>query len=143
LKILFKEIKMKNKLLLFSVILLLSTNSAFSAGYCPTPNEYQSKVETFQLKALNMMQTQNASLDASEKLMNEMDAYMNSVFPGCIEYFQTTPAPDCNKVRTLSTSYVMLDKDKKNAGKAKLNSIGGVLQNKCPTDYKVLKFMTD
>ncbi|MBQ8460372.1 hypothetical protein IJ541_09775 [bacterium] len=123
--------------------ILLSTNISYGAAYCPSPNEYRSKMEYFQYKALGMMAKPDISVSEADALWKEQENYMNSTFPNCIQYFQTMAAPDCEKLRVLATSYIMLDKGKKVTAKSQINSLNSHLSNKCPVDYKTLRFMID
>lgn len=131
---------MKN--LLIIIALFLSSCGVYAQGYCPTPNEFQNKMQYFQYKAIRLMSS-NVSLQEAESLSNEQDNYLNSIFPGCIQYFQTTPSPDCSKLQVLSTSYIMLDKDKKTSAKTRINNLPSSIQTKCPIDYKTMKIFTE
>jgi hypothetical protein len=130
------------KLLFIWAVVFIFANCSYSAGYCPTPNEFQDKMQYFQAKALRLMHS-NPSVTTAEDLMKEQNSYLNSVFPGCMQYFETTSAPDCIKLQTLSTSYIMLDKSKKSSAKARINSLPYSLQSKCPVDYKVMKIFIE
>lgn len=130
------------KIIVLSLLLIVG-NCANAAGYCPTPNEFQSKMQYFQAKALRLMST-NVSEQEADAYLKEQDNYLNSIFPGCIQYFQTSPAPDCSKMQTMATSYIMLDKAKKPAAKNRINSLPSSLQDKCSVDYKTMQiFLQD
>ena len=127
---------MKKVVLLITLLSL--SNSVYAAGYCPTPNEFQSKMQYFQFKAIRLMST-NASEQETDAYLKEQDNYLNSIFPSCMQYFQTVSSPDCSKLQVLSTSYIMLDKDKKPAAKNRINSLPSSLSTKCPIDYKTMQ----
>jgi hypothetical protein len=97
-------------------------NCVYAAGYCPTPNEFQNKMQYFQAKALRLMSA-NVSEQDADAYLKEQDNYLNSIFPGCMQYFQTTPVPECSKLQVLSTSFIMLDKDKKTAAKSRIMNL--------------------
>ena len=131
---------MKKIFLLLSFMFIC--NSVLAQGYCPTPNEFHNKMQYFQIKAIRMMST-NVSEQEADAFLKEQDNYLKSVFPGCMQYFQTTQAVECSKLQTLSTSYIMLDKDKKPAAKNKINSLPSYIQAKCPIEYKTMRIFID
>lgn len=129
------------KLAIVFIMILSVAAPTFAAGYCPTPSEYRAKMEYFQLKAIRLMATPSSNLDEAEALTREQDTYMDSTFPGCMQYFQTTQVPDCSKLQVLSTSYIMLDKAKKPAAKAQIDRLPQSLRTRCEIDYQTLQFM--
>ena len=131
-----------NKIVI-TMLLIMCASAVYADGYCPTSNEFQNKMQYFQAKALRLMST-NSSEQEADAYMREQDNYLNSVFPGCLRYFQTSPAPDCSKLQMLSTSYIMLDKGKKPAAKNSIMNLPSSLQTKCPIDYKTMQiFIAD
>lgn len=129
---------MRNLLLILSLIFI--SVSASAAGYCPTPQEYQAKMQYFQQKAMNLINSRSTVLQ-SQALMKEEETYMNATFPGCLEYFKTTTSPDCARLQTFATSYMMLDSAKQSAAKAQLDGLSS-LQGKCGYQYDAFRMMT-
>ena len=130
------------KVLLLLLILASGQPSVFAN--CPTPDEYRAKLHYFQAKALQLIYDSNKSVNDAEQLSNEQDAYMNSIFPSCIKYFNTTQVPMCSKLQTLSSSYIMLPKEKQYAAKNQINAIlTQQVVNKCKFEVDTLKFMMD
>lgn len=130
---------MKKFIMLFLSCLFISV-SANAEGFCPTPQEYQAKMQYFQQKAMNLMNSKSSMLQ-SQALMKEEESYMNSTFPGCLQYFKTTSNPDCSKLQTFATSYMMLDNSKQAGAKTQLNSLPN-LQGKCGYQYDTFKMLT-
>ena len=131
---------MKKVILMSLCLIFVSSITVNAEGVCPTPQEYQAKMQYFQQKAMTLMNTKSSMLQ-SQALMKEEENYMNSTFPGCLQYFKTTPNPDCSKLQTFATSYMMLDNSKQAGAKAQLNSLPN-LQGKCGYMYDTFKMMT-
>ena len=119
--------------------LVLIALPTLAVAQCPTPSEYKAKVQSFQDKAYSMMAT---SLDEAEKSLQEQDAYIQSTFPACVQYFKETATPDCSKLQTLSSSFVILDKSKKATAKSQLKSLPASVQ-KCGPQYDAFKFIIE
>ena len=128
-----------NKFVFIILTVLLVPSAVYSAGYCPTPQELQSKMSYFQQRAIGNMNS-NASLTQTEALMNEQERYIDSIFPSCIQYFKTAQNVDCSKLSTLATGYIMLDKSKQPAAKTQLNNLPS-FQSKCSYQYDAFKMM--
>lgn len=130
------------KVLLLLLVLIGVQLSGFAN--CPTPDEYRSKMHYFQAKAMQLIYDSNKSLSDAEQLSEEQDSYMNSIFPSCIKYFNSTQVPTCSKLQTLSASYIMLPPEKKSAAKNQINAIlTKNLVNRCKFEVDTLKFMVD
>lgn len=104
--------------------ILLFTNGCYAA--CPSMNEYQGKLQSYQFKAMD------ANYQNSENLYNEMTNYVNSIVPGCVAYFKTTPSPDCSRVSVLGAAYITMDSAKQPSAKAQIYSLMNSLPNICP-----------
>ena len=120
--------------------LLFISSAAYGAGYCPTPQELQSKMNSFQQRALRNINA-NSSLEQAEALLNEQERYIDSIFPSCMQYFKTTQNPNCSKLATLSTGYIMLDKSKQPAAKSQLGTLSK-LKGVCGYQYEAFLMMT-
>jgi len=121
-------------------MVLLCGLKVYSAGYCPTTVEIQAKSQSWQQRALAGMSS-SSSLDDVEALAKEQDAYLNMLVPSCIQYFKTTPNPDCNRLLGLSTGYMLLSSAKQPGAKAQIWNAVTPLTNKCPNEIQALKFI--
>ena len=128
--------KVISSLVLFTM--LLSGSSVLASGVCLTKTQVDAKLLYFQKQALN---SSNTSLDATMKLLDEQDAFIKSLYTGCLEYFQTTPTPDCQRISTLITGYIMLDKKEQPAAKTKVQALKTPLSKKCPTASQMIDMM--
>lgn len=128
---------MKKLLLLLSLI-LLSAQISLAAGYCPTNDEVQLKMRQFQMRSIKNLDTR-VPIEQVEALNNEMMQYQASLVPNCVHYFQVTQNPSCNRLTTLATGYMLLDKNKQLAAKGKILNVTRPYQNACPTEYMTLE----
>ena len=132
---------MKRKLLVLFCFVILGTFSSANAD-CPTPDEYRAKLNGFQAQMLKMLNSEN--FDNLDSATDAQEKYMNSIFPGCISYFQNpNTSYDCRKLQTLATSYIMLDKSEKMSGKSKIDKLPPQVQQKCSIEFQTLHFMVD
>lgn len=128
----------KSVLVLLSLVILGGITSANAE--CPTPDEFRAKLNGFQAQMLKMLGSEN--LANVESVAAAQEKYMNSVFPGCIAYFQNpNTSYDCRKLNTLATSYIMLDENEKPSGKSKINKLSSQIQEKCSIEFQTLQFM--
>ena len=130
---------MKKLLLLLSLI-LLSAQISLAAGYCPTNDEVQVKMRQFQMRSIKNLDTR-VPIEQVEALNNEMMQYQASLVPNCIHYFQVTKNPSCNRLTTLATGYMLLDKNKQLAAKGKILNVAKSYQNVCPAEYMTLEML--
>jgi len=120
--------------------LILPGLRVFADGYCPAPYEYKSKMQEYQVKAMKMMANPNTSEDP-EALLKELEDYQASLFPNCMNYFNTTSSPDCQKLGVLYTSYMMLDKSKQPSAKSQILDMMQHLPKSCETEVYVTRTM--
>lgn len=130
---------MKN--LFFIMAVLLVFNNIASAAYCPTADEFRAKSRYFQNKALNLMSSQSSNLDEAESLLDEQARYLDSLYPNCMQYFRTTPKPDCDRLNVLTTAYYMLDKSKQPAAKNQIYNMLLSLPVSCESAIQATKLM--
>jgi hypothetical protein len=128
---------MKKLLLLLSLI-LLSSQVSLAAGYCPTNDEVQLKMRQFQMRSIKNLDT-TVSLEQVEALNNEMMQYQASLVPNCVHYFQVTHNPTCNRLTTLATGYMLLDKNKQLVAKGEILNVVRPYQNACQAEYMTLE----
>lgn len=114
---------------------------AFSSGTCPTPQELRSKNEYFQQKAMAGLSSQSSNPDDAIRLLEEQTSYINGVFPGCVQYFKSTKNPDCSKLTTLATGYMLLDKEKQPAAKAQALGAAAPFSKQCSAEFQALQFL--
>lgn len=127
---------MKKVLLSVSVV-LLSVQSVFAAGYCPTNDEIQLKMTQFQTRA--MQNLNGSSLAEIEALNREMNQYQANILPGCLQYFQMTSTPDCKRLSTLGTAYLLLDKTKRFEAKGRILNIAKKYETSCVNEYRTIE----
>lgn len=135
---------MKKLLCLALSITVVSFGSiALAAGYCPSNTEFQTKIQGYQLRAMAAVQNPSSmSLEDMDRLQNEQQTYLNSIFPNCLQYFRTTQNPDCSRLAMLSSSYLLLDKSKQPAAKTQTYSLLNSLYGKCqPYELDTVKIM--
>ena len=130
---------MKNFLLLLSLI-LLSTQASLAAGYCPTNDEFQIKMQQFQMRAIKNLDT-SVPIEQVEALNKEMMQYQANILPSCIQYFQTTPNPECKRLSTLATGYMLLDRAKQPAAKARIFNAARPYKDACQIEYSTLEML--
>lgn len=133
------------KLLCFALsITVVSIGSiALAAGYCPSNTEFHTKIQGYRLRAMSAVQNPSSmSLENIDRLQNEQQTYLNSIFPNCLQYFRTTQNPDCSRLAMLSSGYLFLDKSKQPAAKAQTYSLLNSLYGKCqPYELDTVKIM--
>lgn len=135
---------MKKLLCLALSITVVSIGSiALAAGYCPSNTEFQTKIQGYRLRAMSAVQNPSSmSLENIDRLQNEQQTYLNSIFPNCLQYFRTTQNPDCSRLAMLSSGYLFLDKSKQPAAKAQTYSLLNSLYGKCqPYELDTVKIM--
>lgn len=129
--------------LILSIAIVSFGSIALAAGYCPSNAEFQTKMQGYQQRAMAALQNpQSVSLESMNKLQNEQKAYMNSIFPNCLQYFKTTQTPDCSKLTMLSSGYMFLEDAKQPAAKAQTYALLNSLYGKCkPYEIDAVKIM--
>lgn len=135
---------MKKLLCLALSITVVSIGSiALAAGYCPSNTEFQTKIQGYRLRAMSAVQNPSSmSLEDMDRLQNEQQTYLNSIFPNCLQYFRTTQNPDCSRLAMLSSGYLFLDKSKQPAAKTQTYSLLNSLYGKCqPYELDTVKIM--
>lgn len=135
---------MKKLLCLALSITVVSIGSiVLAAGYCPSNTEFHTKIQGYQLRAMAAVQNPSSmSLEDMDRLQNEQQTYLNSIFPNCLQYFRTTQNPDCSRLAMLSSSYLLLDKSKQPAAKTQTYSLLNSLYGKCqPYELDTVKIM--
>ena len=135
---------MKKLLCLALSITVVSIGSiALASGYCPSNTEFHTKIQGYQLRAMAAVQNPSSmSLEDMDRLQNEQQTYLNSIFPNCLQYFRTTQNPDCSRLAMLSSSYLLLDKSKQPAAKTQTYSLLNSLYGKCqPYELDTVKIM--
>lgn len=135
---------MKKLLCLALSITVVSIGSiALAAGYCPSNTEFHTKIQGYRLRAMSAVQNPSSmSLENIDRLQNEQQTYLNSIFPNCLQYFRTTQNPDCSRLAMLSSGYLFLDKSKQPAAKAQTYSLLNSLYGKCqPYELDTVKIM--
>lgn len=115
---------------------------ALAAGYCPSNTEFHAKMNGYKQSALNDMQNPTISTEEISRKLNEQKAYMNAIFPNCLQYFKTTQSPDCSKLAMLSSGYMFLEDAKQPAAKAQTYALLNSLYGKCkPYEIDAVKIM--
>lgn len=129
--------------IIISLAIVSFGSIALAAGYCPSNTEFHTKIQGYQLRAMAAVQNPSSmSLDDMDRLQNEQQTYLNSIFPNCLQYFRTTQNPDCSRLAMLSSSYLLLDKSKQPAAKTQTYSLLNYLYGKCqPYELDTVKIM--
>lgn len=129
--------------LVLSMSIISIGSIVLAAGYCPSNAEFQTKMQGYQQRAMAALQNpQSVSLESMNKLQSEQKAYMNAVFPNCLQYFKTTQTPDCSKLAMLSSGYMFLEDAKQPAAKAQTYALLNSLYGKCkPYEIDAVKIM--
>ena len=128
------------KIFALIIIMLCFSPLTYATGYCPTTNEVQMKMQQFQMRAFKNIGS-NSTLEQIEALNDEMIRYQESLVPNCIHYFQVTPNPDCNKLTTLATGYMLMDKNKQIAAKGQIFNVARPYQKTCEYQYMSLEML--
>ena len=126
------------KVLLGALCLLFFAQASYSAGYCPTNDEVKLKMQQYQTKAINNIGN-NVTLEQIEALNNEIISYQSSLVPNCVQYFQLTHNPDCNRLLTLATGYMLLDKNKQYTAKGQIFNVARPYKDTCPAQYMTIE----
>lgn len=132
--------KISNVIISFAIVSIGSI--ALAAGYCPSNTEFHAKMNGYKQSALNDMQNPTISTEEISRKLNEQKAYMNAIFPNCLQYFKTTQSPDCSKLAMLSSGYMFLEDAKQPAAKAQTYALLNSLYGKCkPYEIDAVKIM--
>ncbi len=126
----------------FILLLMLVFGAAAYAAYCPAVDEFSQQTIKIQQKGLNMYkaaQKDNSKSDVDPMdLIKESNTYINEVVNSCIDYFKTTPEPDCSKFHSLSTAYIIMGLTNKE-GASKLQFNMEEIKQKCPNEFSGLE----
>lgn len=122
-------------------VMLFTGLQAYSAGNCPTLQDVQAKERSFQAQAIKNMNDKNSSVNSGTKLLEDQEKYHNNMVYGCLQYFKTTPNPDCSRFNTLSTGYLLLDQAKQADVKKQIEVIKNKLNNKCSIEIQTMELM--
>lgn len=126
--------------LLFLVILFASSK-VFAASYCPTPDEFKAKNLYFQQQAVNVLSNKDYALEAAEKLQLEQSTYMDSVYPNCVQYFKNTKNPDCSKLVTLATGYMLMSDAERASSKSEVLNVAKPFATRCSAQFHTLEIL--
>ncbi len=118
---------------------LFSGLCTYAAGYCPSYNEFQDKMNYYQKKAYSSISEKNKNYEESMNLLNEELDYIDNLFPACIQYFKNTENPDCSRATILTTGYIMLEQNKQSAAKSQFNNLLNSLNGKCENEFSFAK----
>lgn len=137
--LLFEEFKMEKiiKICIVLSIITFGSSSVFATGYCPTPTEFQAKNNSF----MQRLNSSSSSYEQLTKIRNEQEAWMNSLYPGCLQYFKTTTNPQCSKLQSLTTSYMMLPSAKQPLARLEILTTTAKLKKICPADYGTIEYL--
>lgn len=128
--------------IIISLAIVSFGSIALAAGYCPSNTEFHAKMNGYKQSALNDMQNPTISTEEISRKLNEQKAYMNAIFPNCLQYFKTTQSPDCSKLAMLSSGYMFLEDAKQPAAKAQTYALLNSLYGKCkPYEIDAVKIM--
>jgi len=120
-----------------SVILAFSSE-IYAAGYCPTPDEYTQAARKFANDAKNLYYSGGSAAE-SDSLVKSFEKYKKDTFYGCLNYFKTTAAPDCTKLKVLCSGYLDADDNNQLSAKSQINNILNNLDSRCPVDVLIMK----
>lgn len=128
--------------LILSLAIVSFGSIVLAAGYCPSNAEFHAKMDGYKQSALNDMQNPTITTEEISRKLNEQKAYMNAIFPNCLQYFKTTQTPDCSKLAMLSSGYMFLEDAKQPAAKAQTYALLNSLYGKCkPYELDTVKIM--
>ncbi len=127
-----------------SIILLLMFlfGAAAYSAYCPAVDEFSQQTIKIQQKGLSMYkesqkQDSKSNVDPMD-LIKESNEYITNTVSQCIDYFKTTPEPDCSKFHSLSTAYILMGlTNKEGASKLQINM--DEIKQKCPNEFSGLE----
>lgn len=126
-----------NKIILALVVIIFSScMSANAAGYCPAPQELQTKQANWMKRA-----SADNSLDALDAIIKEQDAYMRNLLPNCLTYFKTTPNASCDKLATVAAAYMLVPKDQEHLAKLQILTSTAHHKTRCQYQFQALQLM--
>ena len=120
--------------------LFLVGSSSLASSYCPTPEEHMDYLKKYANKAKNLAIKggNQAQLAAAKK---SFENYKPKTSHACLNYFTNVQTPDCRRLKVL---YVTYDSIKEEAEREyienQINSIMGMLEEKCPVDTQAMKY---
>ena len=120
--------------------LFLVGSSSLASSYCPTPEEHMDYLKKYANKAKNLAIKggNQAQLAAAKK---SFENYKPKTSHACLNYFTNVQTPDCRRLKVL---YVTYDSIKEEAEREyienQINSITGMLEEKCPVDTQAMKY---
>jgi hypothetical protein len=97
-------------------------------------------MQQFQVRALRNLDTR-VPIEQVEALNKEMLQYQANIVPSCLQYFRTTPNPECKRLTTLATGYMLLDKAKQPAMKNSILNVAKSFENTCPAESMTIDYL--
>lgn len=116
---------------IFVISILLFGTCVNAAYVCPSTQEVQDKMTYYQQAA-----TEKKSMDEINALSKDLDSYLDNLFTGCLGYLKTAPSPDCDRLSSLLTGYMLLPNEKGSDAKKQLKNLVPQLKKVCPTYVK-------
>ncbi len=126
---------------LIIISLLFGGLQSYSASICPTTAEVQEKENYFQIQSIKNMSLESPDPEITSKILHEQEIYHEKLYYGCMNYFKTNKNPDCSRLMTLTTGYLLLSEKKQPIAKAQLTSLIEKLNAKCPMEIKTIEAM--
>ena len=126
---------------LIIISLLFGGLQSYSASICPTTAEVQEKENYFQIQSIKNMSLESPDPEITSKILHEQEIYHEKLYYGCMNYFKKNKNPDCSRLMTLTTGYLLLPAKKQPIAKAQLNSLIEKLDTKCPMEIKTIEAM--
>lgn len=124
-----------NKIILALVVVIFaSCMSANAAGYCPAPQELQTK-QVYWMKRASADNT----LDGLDAIIKEQEAYMRNLLPNCLTYFKTTPNASCDKLATVAAAYMLVPKDQEHMAKLQILTSTAHHKTRCQYQFRGLQ----
>ncbi len=124
-----------NKIILALVVVIFSScMSVNAAGYCPAPQELQTKQANWMKRA-----SADNSLDALDAIIKEQDAYMRNLLPNCLTYFKTTPNANCDRLSTIAGAYLMIPKEQEHMAKLQILTSTAHHKTRCQYQFQALQ----
>ena len=122
------------------LVIVLFGASAYASSYCPTPEEYTNYLRNYASKAKNLALKggSQAHLAAAKK---SFENYKPKTSHACLNYFTNVQTPDCKRLKVLYLTYDSIKDDAERQHiENQINSIMGMLEEKCPVDSEAMKF---
>ena len=129
---------MIKRFLFIFLLLFLVSQGVFANDYCPTPDEIRATMHLFQFRAMKNMDLK-VPLEQVEALNNELITYQQAIVPNCVRYFQVTHNPDCNKLISLATGYMLLDNNKQLAARGQILNVTRGFEATCKYQYETVQ----